>query len=309
MPSLRCKILFWTFRSRQRLHALFQRGRPDWSQWETISRFREQCERGARRFGRLPEGISVQNAGIGTIHGEWIVHRDSPSRQVLFFVHGGGYVSGSCADHRIHASKFVSQTGVRALLYDYRLAPEHPFPAALEDSICAYTWLLSQNIPSENIVFVGDSAGGGLVLALLLALRDQNISLPAAAVCISPWTDLSCQGNSYRLNASKCLSPAGTWQAFSQHYLQGQNPKNPYISPLYGDPRNLPPLFISAGSNEILRDDARDFALKASAAKTEVILRIEEGMFHCFPVCAPLFPEASQAMNEICTFIKSRLPG
>jgi monoterpene epsilon-lactone hydrolase len=163
--------------------------------------------------------------------------------------------------------------------------------------------LLAQGVSSCNIVFVGDSAGGGLALATLLALRDKGIPLPGAAVALSPWTDLRCTGESYRSNARKCLAPEGTWTAFSKHYVGDHDPGAPLVSPLHGDLHGLPPMLIVAGGDEILRDDATGFADKARAAGVDVTLRVGKGMFHCYPVCAPLFPEATRAMGEICAFI------
>lgn len=206
-------------------------------------------------------------------------------------------------------AKFVQGSGVAALLYEYRLAPEHPFPTALDDSVAAYRWLLTQGVSPSQIVFAGDSAGGGLCLATLLALKDQGILLPAAAVAISPWTDLKCIGESYRTNAKRCLSPAGTWTAFSKHYVGNHDPCSPWISPLYGDLHGLPPTLIYVGGDEILRDDSICFAEKAKDAGVDVTLKVGEGMFHCFAVCPPMFPEATQAMEEICAFIKMQLIG
>ena len=276
----------------------------DWNTHASILRFREQCEEGARKFGKIPAGIEIMPAAIDGIPAEWILPARPMKEKVIFFVHGGGYVSGSCSDHRVHVSKFVQGTNIRALLFEYRLAPEHTYPAALNDSVQAYQWLLDQGIISSNIVFAGDSAGGGLCLAALLALRDRGIPLPAAAVALSPWTDLKCTGESYRSNAKKCLSPDGTWTAFSKHYTGNHDPCLPWISPLYGDLHDLPPLLIYVGGDEILYDDAVCFAEKAKAAGVDVTLKVGEGLFHCYPVCAPLFPEATQAMNEICDFIK-----
>lgn len=229
------------------------------------------------------------------------------SEKVILFFHGGGYVSGSCSDHRVHVSKFVRGAGVGALLFEYRLAPEHPFPAALDDALEVYQWLLEQGILPHNIVFAGVSAGGGLCLATLLALKKRSIPLPAAAVVLSPWTDLRCSGKSYHRNAKKCLSPQGSWTAFSSFYAGGHDPGLPLISPLYGDLHDLPPLLIFTGENEILYDDAVSFASKAQECGVKVTLRVGKGLFHCYPVCAPLFPEATRALDEICTFINVNL--
>jgi acetyl esterase/lipase len=307
MPSLRSRLLAFTMRNRHLLRFRFKRERIDWNAYESILRFRRECEDGARRFGRIPAELEISPVTINGLTAEWIRPVHAAKDKVIFFVHGGGYVSGSCTDHRIHVAKFVQGSNISALLYEYRLAPEHPYPAALDDSLNAYRWLLSQGVLASNIVFAGDSAGGGLCLAALLAIRDQDLPLPAAAVALSPWTDLKCNGESYRSNAGKCLSPEGTWTAFSRHYVGDSDPGLPRISPLYGDLHGLPPMLIYVGGDEILLDDSTCFAEKARDAGVDITLRVGKGLFHCYPVCAPLFPEATQAMDEICTFIKKAL--
>lgn len=307
MPSLRSRLLKAVMKNGHLLRFQLKKPVTDWNAHEAIIRFREECEQGAKRFGKIPAGIEILPVTINGLAAEWLLPPHAGTDKVIFFVHGGGYVSGSCTDHRIHVSKFVQGSNVGALLFEYRLAPEHPYPAALNDTITAYRWLLAQGVSPANIVFAGDSAGGGLCLAALLALKDQDIPLPAAAVAISPWTDLKCSGESYHTNAGKCLSPEGTWTAFSKHYVGRQDAGLPWISPLYGDLHSLPPLLIYTEGDEILRDDAIRFAEKAKEAGVAVELKIGEGLFHCYPVCAPLFPEATQAMAEICAFIKTHL--
>lgn len=304
MPSLRSRLLLFIMKNRHLLRFRLKREHIDWNTHESILRFREECEEGARRFGRIPADIDVSPVTINGLSAEWIRPPHTAKDKVILFMHGGGYVSGSCTDHRIHVAKFVKGSNIGALLFEYRLAPEHTFPAALDDSLKAYQWLLSRGVLSSNIVFAGDSAGGGLCLATLLALRDKGISLPAGAVALSPWTDLRCTGASYLSNAGKCLSPDGTWTAFSKHYVGEHDPGLPWISPLYGDLHGLPPILIYVGGDEILLDDSVRFAEKAKDAGVDVTLRVGKGLFHCYPVCAPLFPEATQAMNEICSFIK-----
>ena len=307
MPSLRSRLLLFIMKNRHLLRFHLRRETIDWHRNESILKFREECEKGASRFGKIPKGIEVSPVTINGLSAEWILPSQAMKDKVIFFVHGGGYVSGSCSDHRIHVAKFVKGSNIGALLFEYRLAPEHHFPAALDDSVAVYRWLLDQGVSSSNIVFAGDSAGGGLCLATLLALRDKGIPLPAAAVTLSPWTDLKCTGESYRSNARKCLSPEGTWTAFSKHYVGDHDPGLPWISPLYGDLHGLPPMLIYVGGDEILRDDSIRFAEKAKDAGVDVTLRVGKGLFHCFPVCAPLFPEATHAMDEICTFIRTHL--
>jgi monoterpene epsilon-lactone hydrolase len=164
-------------------------------------------------LAHLLEGIEVTPVAIdglpAGLSAEWIQPSGGSKENVIFYVHGGGYVSGSCKDHRAMVAKIVKTSGVGALLYEYRLAPEHPFPAALDDSLTVYRWLLAQGVSSSNIVAVGESAGGGLCMALLLALRDQGIPLPSAAVAMSPMTDLKLTGESHRTRASVCISPQG----------------------------------------------------------------------------------------------------
>ena len=257
-------------KNRHLLRFHLKRETIDWNTNASILRFREECEKSASRFGKIPGGIKVSPVTINGLSAEWILPSQVTKDKMILFFHGGGYVSGSCSDHRIHVAKFVSGINIGALLFEYRLAPKHPFPAALDDSVAAYRWLLSQGFSSSKIVFAGDSAGGGLCLDTLLALRDQGIPLPAAAVAISPWADLKCTGGSYRSNAGKCLSPEGTWTAFSKHYVGDHDAGLPWISPLYGDLHGLPPMLIYVGGDEILRDDSVRFAEKAKDAGVNV---------------------------------------
>ncbi len=226
---------------------------------------------------------------------------------MILYTVGGGYVSGSCNDHRALVAKITQGSGVTTLLFDHRLAPEDPFPAALDDAVTAYRWLLAQGIAPSNIVIAGDSAGGGLCLATLLALRDQNTPLPAAAAVLSPWTDLVLTGESYRTKLNASIDPPGMSVVCSKYYVGENDPRHPWISPLYGGLRGLPALFICVGTNETMLDDSTRFAEKALAAGVDVTLSVWEGMVHCFPLMAPLFPEATQALDEICTFIRTHL--
>lgn len=250
----------------------------------------------------LPEGYAAE-----WIHPAGGAAAPGPADRAIFYTHGGGYVTGNCADHRMHVAKFVKACGVGALLYDYRLAPEHPFPAGMQDTLAAYRWLLAQGTEPRNIVIVGESAGGGLCLASLLAIRDEGLPLPAAGVALSPWTDLKCTGESYRSNALRDISTLGSWDVWGGYYVGDNDPTNPWISPLYGDLHGLPPVLIEVGDREILLDDSRRFAEKARAAGVDVTLRVWEGMVHCFPLLAGMFPEATQAWDEVTTYICERL--
>lgn len=244
---------------------------------------------------------------IEGIKSEWLIPENAPSDKLILYVHGGGYVSGSCSDHRGFVSKFAKNTGITNLIYEYRLAPEHPFPAALDDSVKIYQWVLAAGYKPANILFAGESAGGGLLLALLLALKEQGIALPTAAVSISPWTDLTCSGDSYRTKHSVSVAPMNSWNVFSKHYVGSNRANDPLISPLFGDLKGLPPLLINSGADDELFDDGEKFAQKAKAAGIDVTFRKGTGQVHCYPLLAPMFPEATEAMNEIVDFIQKNL--
>ncbi len=246
-------------------------------------------------------------AGKPGINAEWLVPSGADPEKLILYVHGGGYVSGSCSDHRGFVSKFAKTTGYTCLVYEYRLAPEHPFPAAVDDSVTVYSWLLDKGFNPANILVAGESAGGGLTLVLLLALKERKIPLPVAAVAISPWADLTCSGPSYQTKNKVSLAPLNSWHVFSKHYRGASAPNHPLISPVFGDLQGLPPIFINAGTDDELYDDGELFAEKARLAGVDVTFRAGAGMFHCYPLMAPMFREATEAMNEITSFIKKWL--
>ncbi len=254
MPSLKSRLFNFVLRNNHLLR--FRLKRDTWDMNTSILGFREQCERGARK-ARMPAGVQVWPAGIEAFPAEWLAPSGEVKDGVILYTHGGGYVSGSCSDHRRFVAQFVQGTGMRALSFEYRLAPEHPYPAALDDSVAAYRWMLAQDISPSQIVIAGESAGGGLCLATLLALRDQGIPLPAAAVALSPWTDLALTGESYRTKVNACVSPRGMSAVCSQYYVGKNDPCLPWISPLYGNLSGLPPILIYVGDDETMRDDSR----------------------------------------------------
>ncbi len=303
MPSLRSRLLIFALKNR---HLLNFRLKPEVIDCNTSTvQLREQYEKAALRSGKIPAGIEVTPVSADGLTAEWIFPKGALKDKVMLYTHGGGYVTGSCQDHRMHVAKFVQGSGVGGFLYDYGLAPEHPHPAAVNDLLTAYRWLLAQGISPANIVIVGELAGGGLCLALLLAIRDLGLPLPAAGVALSPWTDLKCTGGSYQTNARADISTLGSWNVWSKYYAGDNDPALPWISPLYGDLHGLPPIMIQVGDAEILLDDAVRFAQKAQAAGVDVTLRVSPGMVHCFPLLAPLFPEATQAMQETCGYIRA----
>jgi monoterpene epsilon-lactone hydrolase len=228
-----------------------------------------------------------------------------PGRTVLY-LHGGGYLWMSATAHLPVLVSVARAAGARCFGLDYRRAPEHPFPAAVEDAVAAYRWLLHQGDDPGRIALAGDSAGGGLVLATLLALRDQGVALPAAAVCFSPWTDLTVSGQSAETADDPVVSgPALRMMASA--YLNGGDPKSPLASPLFADLRGLPPLQIQVGSRESLLDDARRLADRARQAGVEVSYIEHPGVIHMWIVFAPEIPESIEAFSLLGEFLASHL--
>lgn len=273
----------------------------------SIVGFRDRCEKGASKYAKVAPRVTINAQNIEGINAEWLIPDGSNTEKVIMYVHGGGYVSGSCNDHRGFVSKFAKNTGLANLVYEYRLAPEFPFPAAIDDSLKIYRYLLASGYKPENIIIAGESAGGGLCLALLLALKENKIDLPAAAVVISPWTDLSCSGESYKAKNKVSPAPLNSWIVFSHHYVGDNDVRNPLISPLFGDLTGLPPIYINSAVNDELYDDGEQFYLKARNEGVDVTFKAGTGMVHCYPLLAPMFPEATEAMNEIVHFIKQHL--
>jgi len=305
MPSLKSRLLYFVMKNRHYLRLEWKQ--KAWDEKTSIADFREQCENVNGALARLPDGVEVEPLTVAGLPAEWLRLAGAEKDRVILYAIGGGYVSGSCNDHRAMVAKIVKASGVSTLLLQHRLAPEHPYPAALEDMLAGYRWLLEQDISPENIMIIGESAGGGLCLATLLAIRDKGLPLPSGAVVLSPWTDLALTGESHRTKARVCLSPEGMAAVCTKYYVGDYDPRLPWISPLYGELHDLPPLLIYVGGYETLLDDSTRFAAKASAAGVDVTLRVGEGMIHCYPLLTPLIPEAVQAMEEISTFIKTHI--
>lgn len=226
-------------------------------------------------------------------------------RQVLF-LHGGGYAVGSPALYRHITWRFAEAAGAQVVTPDYRLAPEHPFPAALDDAHAAWLACVNAGADPRRSAFVGDSAGGGLALALALKLRDEDGPLPGAIAVISPWTDLAVTGASARRGASDPMLNADDLAPIAAQYLAGADPRVPYASPLYGDMRGLPPTLIQAGSDEILVDDSVRMARRMREAGCDVTLELWPRMPHVWHAFAPLLPEAGQAIARMGDFIREK---
>jgi acetyl esterase/lipase len=251
-----------------------------------------------------PADTEVSRIDAGGVAGELIATPASrPGRHVLY-LHGGGYVTGSPTLYRNFTWRVAAATRSRVLALDYRLAPEHPFPAALDDAFAACRWLNAGKADPRSTAVMGDSAGGGLALALLLKLRDSGHEMPAAAVVLSPWTDLALTGPSLVRNAraDPMLAVSNT-RLFAASYLEGADPRHPYASPLYGNPAGLPPTLIHAGSDEILRDDAVRMAERMHAAGCHVELDLWPRMPHVWHLFAPVLPEAAVALSRAGAFV------
>jgi acetyl esterase/lipase len=274
--------------------------------WEApVERFRAMVRRSEPHF-KLPRDVDVKPAVTDGVPGEWLIPRDASPRPVLLYLHGGGWTLGWNQIHRRMVAHLCRAAAIRALAVDYRLAPEHPFPAALEDCRAAYRRLLKDGTAPGDIVIAGDSAGGNLTLAMLLALRDAGDPLPAAAVCISPMTDLEGTGESFRTKKDPALT-AEFALLMARHYAGEQDPRLPLLSPYHGDLRGLPPLLIHVGGDEILLSDATRFADKARAAGVDVSLAVWPKLWHVWHFFAPSLPEARRAIDAIAAFIRGRL--
>ena len=239
---------------------------------------------------------------------EWVAARGGPAGRVLMYLHGGGYQLGSPATLRHLIGLLSAGASARVLSVAYRLAPEHPFPAAVEDALAAYRWLLAgQGRNPRRIAIAGDSSGGGLALGTLVALRDAGEALPVAAAVISPWTDLALTGESLRTRAEAevMVKPAGMAETVAL-YLNGADPRHPYASPLYADLRGLPPILIHVGDAEVILDDSTRFADRAKAAGVDVTLEVWDEMPHVWHAFAGLLPEADQAVAGLGAWLDRR---
>jgi acetyl esterase/lipase len=255
-----------------------------------------------------PKDVQVQPDVVGGVPGEWVRIETLPAdAPTLLYLHGGGYFACSPRTHR-SISAFFAHAGFAVFVPDYRLAPEHPYPAALDDALAAWTALREAGRAANHMTVAGDSAGGGLALALLLKLRDMGQPLPAAAALFSPWTDLAATGASIQENAGRdAMFWAPGIPAGAAHYIGTNDARNPYISPLYGDMHGLPPLLIHCGQREILRDDGTRVAARAQAAGVTVSLRVWDVVPHVWQIAHRLVPEGRESLREAAAFMRTEI--
>jgi len=272
----------------------------------TVEESRAAIDFAARVFP-TPEDVTREPAAAGGVPAEWISAPGADPGRTVYYLHGGGYCIGSIISHRELISRISRASGARALALDYRLTPEHPFPAAVEDALAGYRWLLANGTEPARAVIAGDSAGGGLTVATLVALRDAGDRLPAAAVCLSPWVDMEGLGESMRTKAeADPMIQREHLVKGAEMYLAGADPRHPLAAPLHADLSGLPPLLIQVGTSETLLDDSTRLAEKAKAAGVDVTLDVWDEMIHVFQFFATMLPEGRQAIDRIGGFIRER---
>lgn len=257
--------------------------------------------------GRSPD-LRYEKVDAGGVPAEWFRGVGCDEARVLLYLHGGGYSIGSIDVHRQPVSLMCLASGVRGLVIDYRLAPEHPFPAQLEDALAAYRWLLGTGVDASRIVVAGESAGGGLTLSTLVALRAAGDPLPACAVCISPWVDLEMRGASMASNARYDYVSLPVLRDFARRFVREDQLRDPRAAPIHADLRGLPPLLVLAGGAEVLLDDARAIAARAREAGVDVTLDVVKDMIHAWPLVATGFPQARATFERMAAFVKARVP-
>jgi len=274
----------------------------------TLEGIRAAMDRLGDRF--LPAAdIAIEAVSAGGVPAEWVRAPGASENMTVLFTHGGGYCIGSPRTHRDLVGRLSRASRARFLSIDYRLAPEHPFPAAVEDAVKTYEWLLNQGVGPSQLALCGDSAGGGLALATIVALRERKYRLPAAVACISPLTDLAYTGETLVTNeALDPISRRDTSSALARRYLGGQDvSRNPLASPLYADFQGFPPLQILVGSHEILLDNSTRVAERARAAGVDVDIEVWEGMVHIWPYFAAILPKGQEAIERMGSYLARRL--
>ena len=286
----------------ERIRAVYR----SWNRETSVAQMRSDWD---AAFGGTTAPVTCERVSAGGVDGEWISPANAPENKAILYFHGGGFRIGSVSSHRDLIARIALASGCRVLAINYRLAPEHRFPAALDDAIAAYRWMLDCGLTSANIAFAGDSAGGNLVLAAMLALRERRLPLPVSAVLMSPWTDLAATGASYISRAeADPIHQRAMILALAKNYLGGQgDPYDPLVSPLYADLGGLPPLLIQVGDRETVLDDFVMFADMARAAGIDVNLEVWDGMIHVFQMFGAELPEARQAIASIAGFLNRHL--
>ncbi len=265
---------------------------------------RERMRAYERHVPRPPALTDTNETPLGAIRAIRVSRPDMRPGHHILFLHGGAYVTGSPTLYRHISWRFADAARAQFIAIEYRLAPENPFPAALDDAFAAWGALLGEGANPSQCAIMGDSAGGGLTLALALRLRDEGVPLPGALVAISPWTDVAITGPSAQPPAADPMLHSENLEDYATLYLGGTDPRQPYVSPLYGDPSGLPPTLLQVGGDEILRDDSVRMAERMRAAGCDVTLEVWPRMPHVWHAFAPIMPEATRAIARVGAFIQ-----
>jgi acetyl esterase/lipase len=276
----------------------------------TIQAERLRSTKNSKYHLPFPLSVRVDDLDVDGLQSVSLSPADAYEKQVVLHLHGGGYVTGSIGAYLMLCIPMAKALRTRIILPEYRLAPEYPFPAALDDALKAYRWLLAQGYEGSSITLSGDSAGGGLCLATVQALRDAGEPLPGAVLCLSPWTDLTHSSQSHKDNIrSEVLLRTDMLRLWASYYAGSADLRNPLISPVFADFRGFPPLLILVDRGEILLDDARMVAERAKAAGVQVTLSVRDGLWHVWPIVGDLVPESGKAFDEMARFLGERVSG
>lgn len=267
--------------------------------------FREQITTSSLKIEKIPADINIEKVDIDGINGEWIRPDRETDDRIIFYIHGGGFISGDCNSHRGHMVKLANATGKSILQFNYRLAPEHPYPAAIDDCVIAYQWLIDQGYQGSQIVVGGESAGGSLTLALMHRIEIAELEKPLKCFSISPVTDLSCKAKSFEDNWKKDIAPYNSWTIWTQYYVGQAAYNKPDLSPHFADVKKHPPLLLIVGTHEIHYDDCVAYASKCKEAGATVDFYQWSNMVHAFPLMSPLFKEARDAYKVIVDYINA----
>ena len=274
-----------------------------------VAQMRKDYDARGLAYG-LPADVTVEKISANGVPSEWTSTPGADASKVILFLHGGGYVIGSLDSHRHLVAEAGRAAGTRTLAIDYRMAPEHPFPAAVEDTVAAYRFLLTSGIAPKNIAIAGDSAGGGLVVGVILAIRDAGLPLPGCAWCISPWVDMEALGASFQDRAATDPTvQAPTIKFMADTYIAGGDKRHPHAAPIYGDLRGLPPIMIQVGAAETLLDDSLQLARAAGIADVPVDLQIWPEMIHVWHSYHPVLDAGKRAIAAGGAFVRTHLQG
>jgi epsilon-lactone hydrolase len=277
-----------------------------WTRDTTVARMRQDWD---ELFGGVPVNAQVEDVDAGGVKAQWVSAPGTDARRAVLYFHGGGFQVGSLVSHRELMAGLSAAAQCRVLAVDYRLAPEHRYPAALDDASAAWQWLAGQGFAPSHVALAGDSAGGGLALSLLLRLRDAGQALPAAAGLMSAWTDLTASGASYGTRAdADPIHQRPMIVAMARNYLGKEgNAADPLVSPLFADLQGLPPLLAQVGDRETVLDDSRDFIARAKEAGVDATLQVWDHMIHVFQQFPAQLPEARAAIDDMGRFLRQHL--